>query len=263
MPSDRSRPRAPLSSTPPRWCSRRSSHSPIRASRSPVRLERLQQLFTVEQLPQSGQVHRLALQRERPCRPQRPLVGRIAEHARIGAVVLGLEQQVGHLPRPRVEQIGRQLPSSVHTWPPWARTVVVERWAALRVDDDDGCWPAAASTSSCRRMSSCPEPGPPKRRRGRPARGGSDARRRRRFVADTDAIATMGDAASSAAPSNPARPTDAQPSDELGDLVDMDMAAYIRPPMTARSASLARSTRAASMRTRTVKTGPFPEASRR
>ena len=54
-----------------------------------------------------GQIHRLSVQSQRPGRPQRPLVGRIAVRARIGAVVLRLEQQVGHLPRSRVEQIGR------------------------------------------------------------------------------------------------------------------------------------------------------------
>ena len=105
-PSDRSRPRAPLSSTPPRWWLEAVDPLPDPLISAPVRLQCPQKLFTVEQPPQLGQIHRLALQSERPRRPQGPLVGRIAEHARVGAVVLGLEQQIGHLPRSRVHQIG-------------------------------------------------------------------------------------------------------------------------------------------------------------
>jgi hypothetical protein len=48
------------------------------------------------------------LQGERPGRPQRALVGCIAVRARLDAVILRLEEQIGHLPRPHVEQIGRQ-----------------------------------------------------------------------------------------------------------------------------------------------------------
>jgi hypothetical protein len=71
-----------------------------------VRRQCLEKLFTVEQPPQLSQIHRLFLQSKRPGRPEGPLVGGIAVGPRIGAVVLSLEQQIGHLPGSRVEQIG-------------------------------------------------------------------------------------------------------------------------------------------------------------
>jgi hypothetical protein len=61
------------------------------------RFERHEKRCT-EQVPQPSQIHWRLLQSERPDRPQGTLGARIAICPRVGAVLLGLEQQVGHLP---------------------------------------------------------------------------------------------------------------------------------------------------------------------
>ena len=55
---------------------------------------------------QSGQVHRCALKRQHPRCPQSALVGCITVGTRIRAVVLRLEQEIRHLPRSRIQEIG-------------------------------------------------------------------------------------------------------------------------------------------------------------
>jgi hypothetical protein len=102
----------------------------------PIRIECSQERFPVEQASKSGQIHRLTAQGERPGRPQRPLVRRIAIDAPLGGIVLGLEQQVGHLVRPRVEQIGRQFAVDRPHLPAVGAHRRLQCRRALRVDDD-------------------------------------------------------------------------------------------------------------------------------
>jgi hypothetical protein len=64
-------------------------------------------------------------------------MGSISEHARIGSVVLRLEQQIGHLQGPRVRQVSRQLAVERPHLAAVGAHSVGKRWAALRVDDDN------------------------------------------------------------------------------------------------------------------------------